>query len=55
VAASQAGLTRASVYRTTPSAIAVSVSDWEVYYDGTTNLSITVWNPGFSEEFMQPG
>ena len=43
------------VFKTTPSASAVSVADWESYYDNNTNLYLTAYTPGLNEEFMQPG
>lgn len=43
------------VYKTTPSAAAVSVSDWDLYDNGVGTFSVTASTPGFNEEFMQQG
>ena len=43
------------VYKTTPSASAVSVNDWKIDENFTTNLYMSAITSGFNEEFMQPG
>lgn len=43
------------VYKTSPSDTAVSVSDWSIFENLTTNLFMYATTPGFNEAFMQPG
>ncbi|MFM7109108.1 MAG: PEP-CTERM sorting domain-containing protein [Planctomycetaceae bacterium] len=43
------------VYKTTPSATAVSVNDWSFFENSTTNLHMYATTPGSNEAFMQPG
>lgn len=43
------------VYKTSPSDTAVSVSDWSIWENSTTNLYMYATTAGFNEAFMQAG